>query len=93
MRIPSKHQPKWKKLVDASVNLTPGENRLLYDTIDNIVRKIVRREKNPLKRRILRQCIVSDAELSANAAFGEAEKRLWKRTVKENAKKEKKLAK
>jgi len=93
MRIPKKHQVRWKPLVDNSINLTDEENNLIYDAIDKVVRKIVRREKNPTKRRVLRHCIVLDAELSANAAFGEAEKRLWHRTIRENVKKIKKLSK
>jgi ribosome-associated translation inhibitor RaiA len=84
---------KWKPLIDSSVNLTSDENQLIYDAIDVVVRKIVKREKSPLKRRLLRHCIVLDAELSANAAFGDAEKRLWRRVVRENTKKEKKLSK
>lgn len=93
MRIPKKHQMKWKPLIDSSINLTDKETDLVHDAVDKVVRSIIKREKNPMKRRVLQHCIVLDAELSANAVFGEAEKRLWHRTVRENAKKEKKLSK
>ena len=56
-RVIRKHWDRIPDLIDYNIQLTEYEESLMYDVITRIVNNIFRREKNPIKRRVLIDCI------------------------------------
>lgn len=73
---------RWPPVVNNSVQLTDAETTMIQEVVTRIVRRIVRREPNLLRRRVLKECIPTEAALAAAAEFGAIELRLRKKFSK-----------
>ena len=75
-----------RDLVNHSIDLTDFEAFTMDDAISRVVRSIFRREKNPLKVRILLSCIANEANMTAIRLANEREARAKRKALKLKAK-------
>jgi len=76
-------------LVDRSVELTEHEWAVLAGSVDQVVHNIFRREKNPMRIRILLACIKDTVEIETAACATSKEATFKRRLLKNRAQKEK----
>jgi hypothetical protein len=80
-------------LVDRSVDLTDHEWAVLAGSVKQVAHNIFRREKNPMRIRILLSCIKNVIEIEAVAYAAAREATFKRRLLKDRAQKSKRKEK